>query len=147
MAFCPLCNKSFRDNYNYNRHRSTKKCIKKQNSLIDFSNCTLLEKDLLEGEIGVAEKLWKVLELNGKYKLLDTSRRKFEFTTSDGIVKDNNCYKLIKFCQPIVNKKVEEYFGGGAGDWLELAPILKKKVLSTKELGSAFSKRIVELAS
>ena len=96
MAFCPLCNKSFRDNYNYNRHRSTKKCIKKQNSLIDFSNCTLLEKDLLEGEIGVAEKLWKVLELDGKYKLLDTSRRKFEFTTSDGIVKDNNCYKLIK---------------------------------------------------
>jgi len=150
--FCALCNIQFRDNYNYKRHRATKKCQKKHKAILDFqmleSNCELLiEKDLLEGEIGVADKLWVLLELQGKYKVLDASRKKFAFVDKSGkVIIDNNCYKLIKFCQPIVNKKVEYYFGSGAGDWLELAHELKQKVLSTKDLGSIFIKRILQLA-
>ena len=147
MVFCQLCKLHFRDNFNYNRHRATKKCKKKQESPLPFENTklTFLEKDILNGERGVATRVYYSLELKTKYILKDASRKKFELCELRTV--DINCHKLITFCQPIVNKSIEYYFGGGRGDWLELAPALKQNVLSTKELGSEFVKHIIELAT
>lgn len=151
---CTYCNYVARDNYNLNRHFSSKKCGQNANRHIafNFENISeslrvyLTENHLLEGEEGIARCVYTyILAPFGKstlYKVVDSSRCKCAYISVDGTwYTDLNCSKLKQYCQQGVNKKIEEYW-----EFFEALPYsLKEKVLENKELGKIFTKTLVEL--
>lgn len=154
---CKYCSFTARDNYNLNRHINSKKCKNARATVLGGSGLLWLDSrtidtmltthlrvaDFLDGEEGVASRVYEHY-LKGKYKLFDSSRKKFGYYCgqSGALVIDINCSKLRKELQPFLNKKIEEW-------WIFFEPLpvfLQEKVLSNKELGNLFTKTILELA-
>jgi hypothetical protein len=148
---CMYCSFRARDNFNLTRHLNSNKCKLLRSGILCLDAETIsgvVDKylqvaDLMDGQEGVACRLYNNF-LKDKYKLLDSSRKKFQYYCSSSKKKviDINCYKLRSALQPLINKKIEEW-------WIFFEPLpvfIQEKVLSNKELGNVFVKTILELA-